>query len=33
MAKIIVDLPMPKRLNNMGHALVAVRDHFRGIGF
>ncbi|SOC28345.1 hypothetical protein SAMN05428964_106214 [Thalassospira xiamenensis] len=33
MAKIIVDLPTPKRLNNKGHASVAVRDHFRGIGF
>lgn len=33
MAKIIVDLAMPKRLNNKGHASMAVRDHFRGIGF
>ncbi|MET4733257.1 hypothetical protein ABIE64_001978 [Thalassospira sp. MBR-102] len=33
MAKIIVDLPMPKRLNNNGSTTGAGQNHFRGIGF
>lgn len=33
MMEIIVDLPVPKRLNSKGPATGAGQNHFRGIGF
>ncbi len=33
MTEIIVDLPLPKRLNSKGPIAGAGQNHFRGIGF
>ena len=33
MTEIIVDLPLPKRLNSKGLTTGAGQNHFRGIGF